>query len=88
MTFKIETPSGPVELPVAQACAVAYYVEQIREDDGVALWHRNDCGCCVAVHAIGRDSGYVIGPDGGADFVELSPTGEIISRTPIDASDG
>jgi hypothetical protein len=53
-----------VWLPLAQADAM----ERIAEIElgGHYHWHRNECGCCIAVH--GRDCAYVIGPDGGSTF--------------------
>lgn len=42
------------------------------EDDGKKVCvHWNECGCCVSVHEdVPEPSvGYVVGPDGGSDWI-------------------
>jgi hypothetical protein len=60
-----------IELPVAQALAVAEALLEFKRP----VWHVNDCGCCVSVHENEKPvtGGYVIGRDGGADWVEVEP---------------
>lgn len=67
----MHTPEGrEVSLPLAQALAIG----EACRDFADPVWHFNECGCCVSVHA--RDThwrGYIIGPDGGMDWVEVEP---------------
>lgn len=64
--WTIPTPHGPVTLPMMQALKVAACMDDL--GDG-AVWHLNRCGCCVAVHIPGANAGWVVGSEGGADWV-------------------
>jgi hypothetical protein len=37
-----------------------------------STWHFADCGCCLCLHPDGTDAshGFVIGKDGGSDYVK------------------
>jgi hypothetical protein len=71
MTLRIsfDAPDGErVTMTAEQAIALHRCLRRFKEP----VWHFNKCGCCVAVHEAGVDTeGYVIGQDGGADWVEL-----------------
>lgn len=71
LRLTMHTPEGrEVSLPFAQAVAIAEACRDFAEP----VWHFNDCGCCVSVHdRREHHRGYVIGPDGGADWVEAWP---------------
>ena len=58
-----------VELPFMQAMALG---RALKEFDGPAVWHFNQCGCCIIVHEHVEHPawGYLIGADGGTDRVE------------------
>lgn len=71
-TVSIPTPHGDVTLPLAQARTMVACVRRLRATVGTATWHRNDCGCCVTVHEDAEHvtAGYLIGPDGGVDWLD------------------
>jgi hypothetical protein len=73
LTVDIPTPYGVVTLPLAQAVAVVECVNRLAAEGQPVTWHRNECGCCVTVHADTRPlrGGYVIGRDGGTDWLDL-----------------
>lgn len=71
MIITIETPDGDVVLPVPQAMRMADAIRAINDAGGKPVWHFQDCGECVCVHKYGASAGWVIGPDGGADWVEV-----------------
>jgi hypothetical protein len=55
-----------VKLPLVQAVALADLMEAFEEP----VWHFNDCGCCISLHEHANShEGFVIGPDGWADWV-------------------
>lgn len=65
-----------VELPFEQAMSVAACVRTLRDAGKEVTWHRNDCGCCIAVHEAHGDgepcrAGFIVGEDGGADWIEV-----------------
>jgi hypothetical protein len=63
----IPTPHGDIELTYPQVSRMAVALREFREHGIEPVWHKIDCGCCVAIH--GPDgSGYVISEDGGADW--------------------
>lgn len=68
LNVTIHTPHGPVTLAFAQAMRLGEAIKELRERGAEPVtWHANECGCCVSVH--GPDGGgWVIGPDGGADY--------------------
>jgi len=70
LNITIPTPHGDVTLPFEQFITLGKYLDQIRAEGKQPVWHPNDCGCCVSVHPEGEHSGWVIGADGGADYVE------------------
>lgn len=69
VTVTVPHPQGDVEMPLAQALAIA---ECLRAFRGAGTWHRNDCGCCVTVHANVEHptSGYIVGSDGGYNWMQ------------------
>lgn len=66
----IDLPTGEsVELPLAQALTLADVLGKFDR----AVWHFNECGCCISVHERGDGtSGYVIDRHGGVDHVVAS----------------
>ena len=72
-TVTIPTPDGKtVTLPRAQAERVALCLREFRARGVPARWHQNDCGCCVTVHEAAEHvtSGYLVGADGGCEWLE------------------
>ena len=54
------------KVPLVQVLALADLLGLFEDP----VWHLNDCGCCLSVHE--RDNhyeGFVVGPDGWADWV-------------------
>jgi hypothetical protein len=67
----IETKYGPVVMPAAQADAAAACIDVLLAQGLQPIWHMNHCGCCLSVHAIDdEDKGFIVGSDGGADWIE------------------
>ena len=64
----VRMPDGEyIVLPRAQAFAIHRLARDMRDP----AWHFNECGCCVSLHERhDHHRGYVIGPDGGADWVQ------------------
>ena len=55
-----------VKVPLIQVMALHDLMKLFVEP----VWHLNDCGCCIAVHEhANHHEGFVIGPDGMADWV-------------------
>jgi hypothetical protein len=80
LSITIDTPSGPVTLPFMQVTAIGKVVRQLRAEGKEATWHRNECGCCFTVHEDGVAhvyEGWVIGQDGGVDYVVEDHYGHI-----------
>jgi hypothetical protein len=69
----IPTPYGDVTMPWAQAEAVGKCIEKLKFKGKEATWHRANCDCCIVVHEASDEPvhhGFVIGRDGGFDWVE------------------
>ena len=68
----VTLPRHGLTLPRVQVEAIAACV-QVFEDQGIApTWHMNACGCCASVHPLeDGHHGYLIGPDGEFDYVEI-----------------
>jgi hypothetical protein len=66
--IRLPTEHGEVRVTVAQMFEVGRLCALL--DDPV--WHSNECGCCVAVHErADSHRGYVVGADGGSDWVDM-----------------
>jgi len=78
MDVTIPTEYGPIVLPFEQAVAMAHCLEKLRAAGKTPTWHRNACGCCVSVHELADHAheGYVVGADGGVDWIVLASEGE------------
>ena len=69
-----DTPYGPVTLPRAQSDGVAACIDLLVARGEQPRWHRNACGCCVAVHGADPSrGGYVVGSDGTFDWYDACP---------------
>jgi hypothetical protein len=64
MTEAQITLSNGVKLGFAQAATLGRLMDE--HDADAMHWHLNDCGCCLTFHT--PFGGWVIGPDGDADF--------------------
>jgi hypothetical protein len=64
----VNTSTGEsVTMPEAQVLALAAHVPEFTDP----VWHFNECGCCVSLHEREHPhAGYVIGSDGGCDWIE------------------
>jgi hypothetical protein len=51
--------------------AMGARIRELEDAGKVATWHPNACGCCITVHEHAEHvhEGWVIGPDGGTDWV-------------------
>jgi hypothetical protein len=57
-----------VSMPEKQVLALHDHLSEFTDP----VWHFNECGCCVSVHeGEHAHAGYVIGSDGGCDWVEV-----------------
>lgn len=73
----IPTPHGDVTLTISQATSMGKCIEYLRFQGKEAVWHPADCGCCIIVHEDGVEpchAGFVIGQDGGYDWVGTEKT--------------
>lgn len=72
----IPHPFGDVTMPWPQAEAVGKCIEKLMFKGKEATWHRANCDCCIIVHEAGVEpcyEGFVVGRDGGFDWVEHDP---------------
>jgi len=71
-TVTVTTAHGPVTIPLLQAEAIVRYIEELQGQGKKVTWHRNNCECCFTVHEDVEHptEGYIIGKDGGVDWVE------------------
>lgn len=70
----IPTPHGDVTLPFLQAAAMGKCIQHLEFQGKQVTWHRAECPCCIVVHEAGIEpcnAGFVIGQDGGYDWVEV-----------------
>lgn len=68
----VELPGyGHVLITWAQAQAIAVAIKELHGRGLVPTWHPNECGCCVSVHddVEHPDAGWLIGRDGGSDWI-------------------
>lgn len=70
LTWTFDTPSGPVTMPYVQAMKIAECLKALEDEGLQPTWHPNECGCCYSVHenTVVPEGGWVVGPDGGADW--------------------
>jgi hypothetical protein len=65
---RLPNDGGEVCVTVAQMFEVGRRFEEFTDP----VWHVNQCGCCVVVHERGDSHrGYLIGADGGSDWIEV-----------------
>lgn len=69
----IATPHGDITLPALQAIGIGECMQTLINQGKRITWHVNECGCCYTVHEDTHPitGGYVVGPDGGYDWVNL-----------------
>jgi hypothetical protein len=73
-TLTVPVPGGgSITLPWAQAAGIADCIKKLRDQGKMVTWHPNNCGCCYTVHEDVEHphEGYVIGKDGGVDWLEI-----------------
>jgi hypothetical protein len=59
-------PGHEIEVPLKQLLSVG----EVMDEFAAPVWHWAHCGCCIVVHdESNAHDGYVIGPDGGRDWV-------------------
>ena len=64
-------PGREIEVPLKQLLSVGEVMDEFVDP----VWHWAQCGCCIVVHEHVESGehvceGYVIGPDGGRDWVD------------------
>jgi hypothetical protein len=71
LNVTIDTPHGPVTMPFLQAVKLAECIEGLKVQGKKPTWHPNECGCCFSVHEDTEhpEEGWVVGRDGGADWI-------------------
>ena len=73
LTVTIKTSDGDIEMPFMQAVTMSQLIRELEAEGKTAIWHQNECDCCITVHAADdHHRGWVIGQDGGADLVEVT----------------
>ena len=71
---RFPTEHGEVIMPRAQYDALLSLMDGLIATGLDATWHANQCGCCYSVHEDVEHPtfGYVVGPDGLYDKLDLS----------------
>lgn len=68
----VELPEHGLTLPRVMVETIAACLRVFRDDGVSATWHMNACGCCASVHACENGhEGYLIGSDGGYEWLEF-----------------
>jgi hypothetical protein len=87
LNVTIQTEDGPVTFTYLQAIEMGRIINLLKAEGKQAIWHRNNCDCCVTVHEDSDEpvpGGWVVGRDGGSDYVTV---GEGLNEEGTDGTD-